>query len=590
MIVHRFLLVSLSIETILGETTIRRRREKLKQMSNGQDVGDVYTATLERIRAQGEDRARLGMEAIMWIAHSERPLSPDELCQALGVAIGSTDLDNDNTPSIRTILNCGLGLVTVDSSSSKVRLVHFTLQEYILANPTVFYNPHSMIAEVCLTYLNFSSISELSPSLPSSPPTTPFLEYASLFWGAHCQRETSPSVIRLALKLLDRFDSHIFCKSFLDAQFSWYNYRPRDHLHPMETTALHVVAYLGVFEIMVPLLKIHKWDLNATDEFGMTALLWATYRGYDAIVKLLLEQEGVDPCSTNHSGNALLLCAAWAGRRTLVLMLLERNDINPDTTDEGGRTPLSWATGPIYTESCTEASCGRARTVLLEPNNANPQSTDKSCGTTLSWATENGPEKIIRMIAGGDFCSHGYSRGSQEPITWIRSGRQEEVVRILLGRNDVNPDRADERGRTPLSWAAGYGSEESVRMLLERDDVNPHSVDKSGRTPLSWAAENEHDKIVGMLSQWNDAYPNRVGKSGETPFPRPTENGLVTVVHGQAESHDLLISGLEEESSGPFVSDPSPLPEPPPKKTHLFWRTTGQKLSPLRYIRKALSR
>ena len=141
MILDRFLLVSLSIEAILGETTIRQRRVKLKQMSSGQNVGDVYTATLERIRAQGEDRARLGMEAIMWIAYSERPFEPDELCQALGIEIGSTDLDNDNAPSIRTILNCGLGLVTVDSSSSKVRLVHFTLQEHILANPTLFCSP-----------------------------------------------------------------------------------------------------------------------------------------------------------------------------------------------------------------------------------------------------------------------------------------------------------------------------------------------------------------------------------------------------------------------------------------------------------------
>ena len=127
MIEYRFLLVSLTIETILGETTIHRRKEKLKQMSSGQGVGDVYAATLERIRAQNKDRARLGMEAIMWVAHSERPLQPDELCQALGVEIGSRDLNNDNAPSIRMILNCGLGLVTVDSSSCRVRLVHFTL-------------------------------------------------------------------------------------------------------------------------------------------------------------------------------------------------------------------------------------------------------------------------------------------------------------------------------------------------------------------------------------------------------------------------------------------------------------------------------
>jgi len=569
--VHRFLLVSLSIETILGETTIRRRREKLKQMSNGQDVGDVYTATLERIRAQGKDKARLGMEAIMWIAYSERPLEPDELCQALGVAIGSTDLDNDNAPSIRTILNCGLGLVTVDSSSSKVRLVHFTLQEYILENPTVFYNPHSKIAEVCLTYLNFSCIKELSPSLPSPPPTTPFLEYASRYWGKHCRRETSPSVIELALKLLDRFDSHILRKSFLKEEFKrlWGPYDSPTHL--TNFTALHAGACLGVLEIMVPLLEINKWDLNALDEFGMTASLWATYRGYDAIVKLLLDQEGVDPCSTNHSGNTLLLCAAWAGERTVVQMLLERNDINPDAADEGGRTPLSWATGPTLLEPCTEEGCGTAAPRLLERNDVDPHSTDKSCRTALSRATKNGPEKIIRMIDGGDFCSHGYSSGGAgRMIGWGSNDRHEEIVRILLGRNDLDPDRADKRGRTPLSWAAEYGHEESVRMLLERDDVNPHNVDKSGQTPLSWAAKNGHGKIVGMLSQRNNSHSDTADEGGQIPFPLPTGNDRARDANGQAESHDLLISGLKEELSGPFISDPSPLPEPPTKKTRRF--------------------
>jgi len=123
----RFLLVSLSIETILAETTICRRKEKLKQISKGQDVGDVYTATFERIKGQENARSRLGMNAIMWIAYSERPLQPDELCQPLGVEVGSKDLKKDSAPTMQTIMNCALGLVTVDSSSSTVRLVHFTL-------------------------------------------------------------------------------------------------------------------------------------------------------------------------------------------------------------------------------------------------------------------------------------------------------------------------------------------------------------------------------------------------------------------------------------------------------------------------------
>ena len=46
-------------------------------------------------------------------------------------------------------------------------------------------------------------------------------------------------------------------------------------------------------------------------------------------------------------------------------------------------------------------------------------------------------------------------------------------MRILLERNDVNPDRANKRGQTPLLWARN-GYEGVVGMLLERNDVNPY--------------------------------------------------------------------------------------------------------------------
>jgi len=537
-------------------------------MSNGQDVGDVYNATLERIRTQGEGRARLGMDAIMWIAYSERPLEPDELCQALGVAVGSTDLDNDNAPSIRTILNCGLGLVTVDSSSSKVRLVHFTLQEHILANPTLFYNPHCRIAEVCLTYLNFRCIEKLSPSLPSPPPTTPFLDYASRYWGAHCRRETSPSVNQLAVKLLDRFDSHIFCKLFLDAYLKRFiiantaNYPTKftafyanianTASHPTKFTALHAGALLGVVEIMILLLKMDKWDLNATDKFGMTASLWATWTNHDAIVKVLVEQGSVDPRHTDHWGNGLLLCAAWAGSGAVVRVLLERGGVDPDTTDEGGRTPLSWAAGPTFLEPCTEEGCGRAATILLERNDVDLHRADESGRGILLRITENGREKIILMRAGGDLCSHGSSRGAKITVRWTKLGQHEETVRILLGRSDVNPDRADKHDRTPLSWAAEYGYEESVQMLLERNDVNPNSADKCGRTPLLWAAKNWHWKIVRMLLERNDVHPDCVDERGRTPLSWAAEYGREEIARMLLERDNVNLHSVDKTGLTPL--------------------------------------
>ena len=126
----RFLLVSLSVETILQESTIHRRRERLRQITGGLGLGDAYDATIERIKAQGGDKSRLEMAVLMWISHAERPLSADELCHALAVELGSSDFNGDNKPSMSTLVGCGQGLITVDKEGSTVRLIHFTLQEY----------------------------------------------------------------------------------------------------------------------------------------------------------------------------------------------------------------------------------------------------------------------------------------------------------------------------------------------------------------------------------------------------------------------------------------------------------------------------
>jgi len=113
----RFLLVSLNIYGILHKSTISRRREKLINMTNGLELGDVYGVTIDRIKAQDGDKSRLGMTALMWISLAEQVLQADELCDALAVQIGSTDFDVGNIPSMSTLVNCCQGLITVDKEA-----------------------------------------------------------------------------------------------------------------------------------------------------------------------------------------------------------------------------------------------------------------------------------------------------------------------------------------------------------------------------------------------------------------------------------------------------------------------------------------
>src|SRR5205807_1219795 len=247
-------------------------------------------------------------------------------------------------------------------------------------------SPHSTIAEVCLTYLNFGTVRELSPTLDRTPPTTPLLEYASQYWGDHIREEMTENAKILALRLLDRFDEHI------SAQLLLLHYTENTHPAPYyyigtkqtRFTGLHAVAFLGIVGIVSSILEMKEWDVNATDSCGCTALTWAAIRGHEAVVKMLLERTEVDPDRADLKyGRTPLSWAAKNGREGVVKMLLKRAEVNPDRADlKYGRTPLFWAAGN-----------GREGVVkmLLERAEVNPNQEDTKYGQSpLWWAAKEG--------------------------------------------------------------------------------------------------------------------------------------------------------------------------------------------------------
>ena len=54
------------------------------------------------------------------------------------------------------------------------------------------------------------------------------------------------------------------------------------------------------------------------------------------------------------------------------------------------------------------------------------------------------------------------------------------MAKILFKRGDANPTGLGQYGLTPLWCAARNGHEGVVKMLLGRDDVNPNTPDKRG--------------------------------------------------------------------------------------------------------------
>ena len=187
----RFLLVALNIDAILGETSLAKRKKMLQKVATtGVDLDSVYAQTLQRIREQKGDRSRLGMEVLMWASHAERPLRIDELCHSLAIEMGTSDLDDENIPPQDTVLGSCLGLAVADAETSTVRLIHYTLQEY-LSKPGTQLDAHKTLGETCLVYLNYELVKELPANDHSNFRNIPFLEYSSVYWGRHAKAKLS---------------------------------------------------------------------------------------------------------------------------------------------------------------------------------------------------------------------------------------------------------------------------------------------------------------------------------------------------------------------------------------------------------------
>jgi len=307
-------------------------------MTDSLGLRSVYEETLSRIRAQGGAKSRLGMAALMWVSHSERPLKVVELCHALAVEIGSPNLDADDVPSIGTLLACCQRLVAVDGEASTVRLIHFTLQEYLRAHPELFGTVYSTIAETCLSYLNSQQVGALSTIPCPDLQETPFLEYSSVYWGIHARRDLSDCAKFLALKLFDNYNNHVSTRTLLGAQKD--SSYAIDFNKPHLFSGLHCASLFGIGEIVTGLIEVGGCDINQRDCVDNTPLVWAARKRHERVVEILLRQDDVSPDERGEDGQTALWLAARYGSEGVARMLLEREEVNPDKPDKDGRTPL----------------------------------------------------------------------------------------------------------------------------------------------------------------------------------------------------------------------------------------------------------
>ena len=344
LILARFLLAQLHLDSLMNKTTEDEIQNALKRLPRGSEAYDeAYKDAMERIEEQDVDGKKLAKQVLLWIVSARRSLATAELQHALAVEVGKSVFNAKRQPDIEDIVSVCAGLVTIDKESNVFRLVHYTTQDYFEQTQSHWFpNAETYITTICITYLSFDIFThgfcqtdnEFEERLRSNQ----FFEYAAQNWGHHARKASTLS--QAVVKFL-------MCEAQVNASsqglFATKRYPlPSNYSQqvPRGITGLHLTAHFGVESILKLLLQAGKVEADSKDEYGRTPLSWATGSGQEAVVKLLLETGKVEADSKGKDGQTPLSLAAENGHEAVVKLLLETGKVKADSKDEDSQTPL----------------------------------------------------------------------------------------------------------------------------------------------------------------------------------------------------------------------------------------------------------
>ncbi|KAJ2930181.1 hypothetical protein H1R20_g6860, partial [Candolleomyces eurysporus] len=346
-----FLLARLIMDRLLELTTVKEMRRFLEHMPS--TVYDGYLSSLDRILALPPSRSSLALRIIGWITHAERRLQVSEVLHAFAFEEGSAEVDEDNIPSLKLVLQVCIGIVSTDTETATLGLIHSTAHEFFRQLPQL-QGTQLDIASTSVGYLSLPSLSTPCPNLDTLScrlRDMPFLAYAAKYWGGHAKRVEEPLSPQIQAFLLNE---DVASASFQLLHIGeWKNQELAAAVFaslPCRQNPLHIAAYWGLDFTLKSLLSMGG-DAATQDSDGWTPLHWAASNGHESTIAILIDH-GVDINSRDSKGWTPLFWACFRGLPSIVSCLLEKG-AEHRVRSVTGWTCLHWAISRRHNEIIT---------------------------------------------------------------------------------------------------------------------------------------------------------------------------------------------------------------------------------------------
>jgi len=194
--------------------------------------------------------------------------------------------------------------------------------------------------------------------------------------------------------------------------------------------------------------------INATNQFGYTALMWAAKNNNLAILNALLAVQGIDVNAANQDGDTALTLVAYEGHDAIFDALLTVAGINFNVAGEFGNTPLIWA-------AC-KGRKGRAHMfdTLLSMKGINLDAVGQYQYTALIWAASklNIPfyEKLIAK--GADVTKRNRDGNSAA-----------QVLQIALDEQKANEAKEAEKASKKTDVTKSNDADDTAAQVFQID-------------------------------------------------------------------------------------------------------------------------
>jgi len=247
-LMSRFLLVRFQLDHILSEIEPRAIMEAINTVPS--DLTAAYQDIITRIERRGKRAVEFALRVLSWIFHAPRAMAQAELCEALAVRPGDTELNKSHLLDPLRLVEVCESLVV--SNETTFGFTHYTVHEFLRANNHLLLTSASL-AETCLSYITFDVFQDpcfllrgRKETFQRRIETYQFYRFAAHYWGNFASGipENHPRLRVLVLRLLRsegkiKSLEEVMCS---DTEMLWLDWTDGLFIEGATETFLHVIA------------------------------------------------------------------------------------------------------------------------------------------------------------------------------------------------------------------------------------------------------------------------------------------------------------------------------------------------------------